>query len=68
MTKSSPTLPNVSDEQLTFSDVARYVRALGFTLSKQDGEYRLCPKGAGEAKAYYSDDLTDIAGTCHNWK
>ena len=48
------------------------VRAMGFSLSAGEGDYRLfrpdyAPK-LQEATAYYSDDLTDIVGTAKHWK
>lgn len=43
------------------------VRELGFSLTKRDNEFRLAPldgtPAQKEARAYYTDDLSDAVGT-----
>lgn len=43
------------------------LRALGFTMSRRDGEFRIAPMDGTpaqkEARAYYTDDLSDAVGT-----
>lgn len=56
------------ERPLTFRDVAKECRAMGFLISRDsDGEMRLAPdirnKAKQERRAYYSSDLSDILGT-----
>lgn len=41
------------------------VRALGMTLTRRAGEYRVNFRGGGEETAYYTPDLGDAVGTAH---
>lgn len=48
---------------MTDKEAARYLRAIGCTLRKRDGEYRVNVRGAGEGTAYYTDDRADAVDT-----
>lgn len=48
---------------MTISEAKAKCRALGFSLRKKDGEYRLNLVGGTEATAYYTNDLDDAVGT-----
>jgi hypothetical protein len=48
---------------MTLSDAKKIVAAVGCTLSKSDGEYRVNLRGHGEATAYYTNDLQDAVNT-----
>jgi hypothetical protein len=54
-------------KRTTLADARAAVRALGFTLSRRDGEYRLAPQAGRpsvkEAQAHYTDDIDDAIGT-----
>ncbi|HKW13095.1 MAG TPA: hypothetical protein VJS69_01275 [Candidatus Krumholzibacteria bacterium] len=47
----------------TFTDAVRVLARMGVTLRKKDGEFRVTLKGAGEASAYYTNDLADAVQT-----
>lgn len=56
---------------MTISEAKAKCRALGFSLRKKDGEYRLNLVSGTEATAYYTNDLDDAVGTAlaeHNRK
>lgn len=48
-----------SASSLTLAEARARLRAIGWTIYKQDGEYRINPKGASEESAYYTTDLAD---------
>lgn len=39
------------------------LRAVGVTISKRHGEYRVNLRGGREATAYYTDDIEDAVNT-----
>jgi hypothetical protein len=41
----------------------RQVREHGCTVRVDNGEIRVCPLGAGEDRAYYTDDRQDAVDT-----
>jgi hypothetical protein len=47
----------------TFAGSKRELAAIGCTLTKKDGEYRVNLAGGLEASAYYTDNLTDAINT-----
>jgi hypothetical protein len=48
---------------MTFTQAKQDLSKLGVTLRKIDGEFRVTLKGAGEAGAYYTGDLSDAVAT-----
>lgn len=52
-----------SPARLTLADARDTVRALGLTLAKRDGEYRVNFRGGSEDTAYYTDCLADAVDT-----
>ena len=48
---------------LTLRGLQLRARALGFIVTKLDGEYAVRPKFASDALAYYTTDLQDAADT-----
>lgn len=48
---------------MTIKQAKATARALGFKLTHEDGEFRVCPIGGHEGQAYYTDDLDDAIGT-----
>jgi hypothetical protein len=57
----------VATVPVSFAEAKATVRALGFSLTKRDGEYRLAPLSVApperENFACYTDDLDDAIGT-----
>jgi hypothetical protein len=55
---------------MTLVQAKATLRALGFTLSHRDGEYRVAPidgtPAQKEARANYTDDLDDAIGTARH--
>jgi hypothetical protein len=53
--------------KITLATAKKAVRALGFSLTKTDGEYRLAPTegtpARKEAQAHYTNDIEDALGT-----
>jgi hypothetical protein len=50
-----------------FTEAKETVRRLGFTLTKQDGEYRVAIPGDREHQSsYYTDDLDDAVETARD--
>lgn len=54
-------------KRTTLAEARVAVRALGFTLSSRDGEYRLAPLSGTpmqkEDRAHYTNDIDDAIGT-----
>jgi hypothetical protein len=52
---------------MTIKNAKAMLRALGYTLSHRDGEFRAAPMDGTpetrEARAYYTDDLDDAIAT-----
>lgn len=48
---------------MTQKHAAAQLRALGMTLRKEEGEYRVNFRGGSEATAYYTNDLEDAVYT-----
>lgn len=52
---------------MTQKQAKMILRALGFTMSARDGEFRIAPMDGTpaqkEARAHYTDDLDDAVGT-----
>lgn len=48
---------------MTLAQAKAKLRAIGYVLSKRDGEYRVVRKGGPEAQASYTDDLDDAVST-----
>lgn len=48
---------------MTDKKMTTYMRSLGLTMRKRDGEYRVNIAGAGEGTAYYTDDRDDALDT-----
>lgn len=48
---------------LTIAEAKRAARAIGYSLSKHEGEYRINKIGALEGSAYYTTDLEDALET-----
>lgn len=49
---------------MNFTEAKTQAAMSGCTLKRtEDGEYRVALKGAGEASAYYTNDLQDAVGT-----
>ena len=48
---------------MTDAQLKQALRAIGFSLRKRDGEYRVNFTGGGEATAYYTDDRADALDT-----
>jgi hypothetical protein len=52
---------------MTIKNAKNMLRALGYTLSHRDGEFRVAPidgtPATREARAYYTDDLDDAIST-----
>lgn len=52
---------------MTLKNAKAMLRALGYTLSHRDGEFRVAPMDgtpdSREARAYYTDDLDDAIAT-----
>jgi|DEB0MinimDraft_3_1074331.scaffolds.fasta_scaffold127490_2 hypothetical protein len=52
---------------MTFTEAKETVRALGFTLTKRDGEYRVAISGDRDhCASYYTDDLEDAVETARH--
>jgi hypothetical protein len=68
------TLIPYKNEASTMTVAKAYCAALGYKLSRADGEFRVAsPRLDGERvedRAYYSDDLSDVVATAkslHEW-
>jgi hypothetical protein len=48
---------------LTLAEARAELRAIGVTLKKSDGEYRVNFEGGPEKTAYYTDDINDAVKT-----
>ena len=44
-------------------EIFEAIRAAGCTVGKRDGIFRVCPRGADEDQAYYTDDPADALWT-----
>jgi hypothetical protein len=52
---------------MTIKEAKETVRALGLTLTKRDGEYRVAVPGDREHRvSYYTDDIEDAVWTAHH--
>jgi len=47
----------------TLAQAKTILRAVGVTINKHHGEYRVNPLGSGEGPAYYTDDIQDAVDT-----
>lgn len=47
----------------TMKDAKAYLKRIGWTITKKDGEYRVNVAGGKEATAYYTNDLRDALET-----
>lgn len=59
--------PKARDTDHSWTELLAQVRVLGFTLRRNDDEYRLNKKGASEATAYYTNNRDDVLVTALNW-
>jgi hypothetical protein len=50
-------------KRLTLKQAKRELRALGYTINRQHGEYRVNLLGGEEVSAYYTTDISDAVGT-----
>lgn len=53
----------MTDNKLKFRDVRMQLVQVGVTIQHNDGEYRVCKRGADEDSAYYTNDLQDALDT-----
>ena len=48
---------------MTMKEARQRLAAIGYSLRKTDGEYRVNVSGAHDDTAYYTDDLTEAVET-----
>lgn len=49
--------------KITRDSVRSALQAIGCTMRRVEGQWRVCRKGAGESEAYYADSLQDAQDT-----
>lgn len=51
------------EKRWTLKEAKKELNAIGMSISKRDGEYRVNYKGGKESTAYYTNDLGDAVST-----
>lgn len=55
--------PIYPDDLMTLKTAKKICAALGYTITKKDGEFRVCRVGGSEEEAYYTDSANDAVDT-----
>ncbi len=56
----------MTDKATTLKAAREALRAIGWRITHDDGEYRVCPNGGHDGLAYYTNDLSDAVGTARH--
>jgi hypothetical protein len=53
----------MKNDTMTMKQARTALQEIGYTIKKEDGEYRVNLSGGNEATAYYTEDLNDAVNT-----
>lgn len=55
----------ITASMMSVTNTFKQIRDLGLTVSRTEGEWRICPKRGREAEAYYTNDNADAIATAN---